>query len=798
MKKNYIFQFFRKLFKNKISSTINVIGIAVSVASITFILNYVVFECNYDSFHEKSDLIYRVNRTQYKDGAVFAESARTDRELGEVLSDNLPEVLDFTRMVKNRYNLINVDENIFVEKSIFFVDTSFFSIFSCKGIYGNQKKFLRNPNTAVLSKHISEKYFGDIDPVGKEIRNGRQFYTVVGVIDDFPADSHFDFDILLSFHNTLKIPPMRIPWNFCDYYTYMLLDNNASINKVADDSQDLILAKKGRNNAQANIETKYSFTPIGDIHLYSHYNDELKQGNDILNIQILIAVAVFVFLIAAINYNNLFSSVFLYNLKAVSLKKMFGVNKMSMFLEIFIDCLLLVFIGFVFGMVLCNLFFENLNDFILNTHSFQGIHTKPLFWGICIVGIIIFSFLLSVYPFWLSNKVNPLSIFRGKVLGKFGMKQFASFFLSVQFFISFFFLAGTFTVIKQVKYFKDYNSGQKIENTMIIKIPSNSRMLYNRMKVFRAELENVAIVEDISLASAIPGSIVRHIDSYSKSDVNKGKRTVGLVYIDDRYFDFFGVKQMGGNKTRLDEIGDDRNVVLMNESAYRLFNFSKNGSFENEKIVWDKKEHEIVGVVEDFKITSLKFGQEPIVFKLSQKTGFDYCAIRYMPNKLEETLPIVKTKFEDCFHLPFEYTLANEFLENQYLPEIRFGRLFGLFSFVIIVLSLMGIWALSHYNLMKKQKEMAVRKVMGARSLDIIRAAYHDLGISVIVTYILAMPVSFFIMNKWLENYSYKISVGVWFFSIPLITVVVISCITLVFHGWKLIKTSPVYALRYE
>lgn len=797
MKQNYIPLFFRKIFKNKISSIINILGISLCVVSVTLILNYVGYEHSYDSFHEKSDRIYRINLTQYKNGELLLESARTDRDLGEVLTESFPEILGFSRLVRNRYNLITIDKNTFVDDAIFYADSSFFNIFDCDVIYGTKNNLLKAPNEAVLKKSISEKYFGNTNPVGKEIRNGIQSYIIVGVIEDFPPNSHLQCDILLSFHNTLMIPPLRMQWNFCDYYTYVLLDSKTSIEKIINQSPDVIQMYNGNFLTQNNIKSVYSFIPIEDIH-FSQIEDELVIGNNIMNIRILIAIAIFVIIITVVNYNNLFVSVFLYNLKTVSLKKVFGISRMQLLSEMFIECFFMVFIGFIIGMISFYLISDKLNNYLLNINYTIDMLNSYVYWCVSISGIVLLSILLSIYPFWLSNKISPISIFRGKVLKNLGMKQMAKAFLTIQFLTTFFFLAGTFVVIKQVKYFKNFDSGLKLDNTIVVKIPSNSQMLYEKMKVFKSELEKESAIADITLASAIPGSQMGHIDVYKKNDFKKEKKTVGLVFVDDKYFNYYDIKLLKGNNNDFIENEYEQNIIVMNESAYKLLNYSDNEIMQDSKIIWDDQELNVVGVVKDFKITSLKYGQEPVIFKLSKKHGFDYCSIRYFPNRFDETIKTVKTDFENYLQLPFEFVLLKDMLNNQYASEIRFGRFFGLFTIVLVALSLIGIWVLSYFNLLKKQKDMAIRKVLGASPLVILKATYNDLFITILIAFILATPISYIILNKWIENFSYNITIGIWFFIIPLGIIVTISFLMIIFHVIKLIKTSPAHILRYE
>lgn len=800
IKHNFIIAW-RNLSKNKSTTLINVIGLALGIATCLMISIYVWDEYSFDRYNKNVDRIERVVfRGTVKGGQI--NEAHVMPPVAATMKAEIPEVEEAARLRKGGTPLFVVDNKIFNEEKLASVDASFFEIFSLPFIKGNQVTALNFPNSAIITESMANKYFGTTDVIGKNlsIKNNPTILKIAGVIKDIPKNSHFNFDVFTSLDGIQD--SKSDSWMSSEYFTYVLLRKDASREKVKKNLK-LIFDKNIATQFMSGFGMSYQdyqksgnqiglyLQPLTDIHLHSNFINDLSSPGDLRYIYIFSVVAVFILLIATINFMNLSTASGFKRSKEVGVRKMLGADKMGIRGQFMIEGILLTFMALLLAIVLVVLAFPLFNQISgkeIEIRNLDFTKTIPLLlvFGIC-VGLI-----SSSYPALYLSAYNPLSVLKGKINQKGNGLNLRSGLVVFQFMTSVCLIFGTIVVMKQLNYMRNIKLGYNKENVLII--PTWS--LGNNERTFANLLSEDSRIKNVSFSSYIPAGISGNNNYFIYPEGNPNQFVKSIRYdIDEQYIPTMGMEiKEGRNFSK--EFGNDSLSVIINEAAAKELGWEEGGvgkTITNN----ENKSLQVVGVIKDFHFRSLHEPITPLVMVLSGQTGT--LILRTQNSGTEKLLQKIKSIYQSfSSDMPFSYSFLDERYAQTYQAEEKTGKLMSIFAGLTIFVACLGLFGLAIFTANQRRKEIGIRKVVGASTAGITRMLSINFIKLVLIAFVLASPLAWLMMNNWLQNFSYRIEIQFWMVALAGSIAVVIAVLTVSTQAIRAAQTKPVDSLRDE
>ncbi len=800
IKHNFIIAW-RNLSKNKSTTLINVIGLALGIATCLMISIYVWDEYSFDRYNKNADRIERVVfRGTVKGGQI--NEAHVMPPVAATMKAEIPEVEESARLRKGGTPLFVVDNKIFNEEKLASVDASFFEIFSLPFIKGNQVTALNFPNSAIITESMANKYFGTTDVIGKNlsIKNNPTILKIAGVIKDIPKNSHFNFDVFTSLDGIQD--SKSDSWMSSEYFTYVLLRKDASREKVKKNLK-LIFDKNIATQFMSGFGMSYQdyqksgnqiglyLQPLTDIHLHSNFINDLSSPGDLRYIYIFSVVAVFILLIATINFMNLSTASGFKRSKEVGVRKMLGADKMGIRGQFMIEGILLTFMALLLAIVLVVLAFPLFNQISgkeIEIRNLDFTKTIPLLlvFGIC-VGLI-----SSSYPALYLSAYNPLSVLKGKINQKGNGLNLRSGLVVFQFMTSVCLIFGTIVVMKQLNYMRNIKLGYNKENVLII--PTWS--LGNNERTFANLLSEDSRIKNVSFSSYIPAGISGNNNYFIYPEGNPNQFVKSIRYdIDEQYIPTMGMEiKEGRNFSK--EFGNDSLSVIINEAAAKELGWEEGGvgkTITNN----ENKSLQVVGVIKDFHFRSLHEPITPLVMVLSGQTGT--LILRTQNSGTEKLLQKIKSIYQSfSSDMPFSYSFLDERYAQTYQAEEKTGKLMSIFAGLTIFVACLGLFGLAIFTANQRRKEIGIRKVVGASTAGITRMLSINFIKLVLIAFVLASPLAWLMMNNWLQNFSYRIEIQFWMVALAGSIAVVIAVLTVSTQAIRAAQTKPVDSLRDE
>lgn len=800
IKHNFIIAW-RNLSKNKSTTLINVIGLALGIATCLMISIYVWDEYSFDRYNKNADRIERVVfRGTVKGGQI--NEAHVMPPVAATMKAEIPEVEEAARLRKGGTPLFVVDNKIFNEEKLASVDASFFEIFSLPFIKGNQVTALNFPNSAIITESMANKYFGTTDVIGKNlsIKNNPTILKIAGVIKDIPKNSHFNFDVFTSLDGIQD--SKSDSWMSSEYFTYVLLRKDASREKVKKNLK-LIFDKNIATQFMSGFGMSYQdyqksgnqiglyLQPLTDIHLHSNFINDLSSPGDLRYIYIFSVVAVFILLIATINFMNLSTASGFKRSKEVGVRKMLGADKMGIRGQFMIEGILLTFMALLLAIVLVVLAFPLFNQISgkeIEIRNLDFTKTIPLLlvFGIC-VGLI-----SSSYPALYLSAYNPLSVLKGKINQKGNGLNLRSGLVVFQFMTSVCLIFGTIVVMKQLNYMRNIKLGYNKENVLII--PTWS--LGNNERTFANLLSEDSRIKNVSFSSYIPAGISGNNNYFIYPEGNPNQFVKSIRYdIDEQYIPTMGMEiKEGRNFSK--EFGNDNLSVIINEAAAKELGWEEGGvgkTITNN----ENKSLQVVGVIKDFHFRSLHEPITPLVMVLSGQTGT--LILRTQNSDTEKLLQKIKSIYQSfSSDMPFSYSFLDERYAQTYQAEEKTGKLMSIFAGLTIFVACLGLFGLAIFTANQRRKEIGIRKVVGASTAGITRMLSINFIKLVLIAFVLASPLAWLMMNNWLQNFSYRIEIQFWMVALAGSIAVVIAVLTVSTQAIRAAQTKPVDSLRDE
>ena len=793
MFRNYLITAIRSLYRQKGFSLINILGLAFGLACALLILLWVQDELSFDRFHEHAERLYRVEEDQYYSGEVYHVNV-TPYPSGPVWKDEIPEIEDACRYQWPSGMLFTFGEKAFYEGGCVAVDSTFFDLFNYEFLHGNKATALTEPYSAVLTEETAEKYFGDENPIGKSLSVNNQFeFTVTAVLRSIPKNSINQFDILVPFDYLREIGQYSDSWGNNSIRTYIKLYENAVIDSV--DSKLTAIVK------QHNEETTTDFmvAPFTRIHLHQYWGYGHDPGA-IVFVYIFSAIAIFVLLIACINFMNLSTARSATRAREIGLRKVSGAGRRAVITQFFGESVLLAFISLIFALIIVSSILEVFNKVSGKELNFNSLLT-PQFIIAMILVTLIAGLISGIYPALYLSAFRPIKVLKGDLSA--GMKSgwFRKVLVVVQFTLSVFLIIGTVIIYRQLNYMKSKDLGYDRENMFYFQMRGQIKDNYQTIK---DEFLRDPQVLGVSAASSQP----HQIGSNSGGGDWDGRDPdlsvlIGNNIVDYDFIETMKIELKDGRSFSREFPGDM--ASLEDTSANFMINEVLEEIMEKENAVGERfqmwgMQGRIVGVMKDFHYHSVRTKIEPLMFMLGFEEYLSWIVVRVAPGDLTKTMKgLEKTWTEIMPGYPFEYNFVDESIDQMYRTEERLGNLLKYFTILAIIIACLGLFGLASFTAEQRTQEIGIRKVMGAKVGTVMMLLSKEFSILVIISCLIAIPASILVMGKvFLQNFEYRTDMAWWIFLAASLAALLIAILTVSYQAARAALTNPADALRYE
>ncbi|MEM6843868.1 MAG: ABC transporter permease [Bacteroidota bacterium] len=840
MLRNYLKIAYRNLLKNKIFSLINILGLAIGMAACLLILQYVRFELSYDRFHEKSDRTYRAALYQYKEGTLDTKSALTFPTIGRELRENFPETVEsFVRMHHQSgiFSRLDTDQlEYFDEEQVYYVDASFFRVFSFPLLMGNATQALTNPNTVVITRSVAEKYFGEhwrkVNPIGKILR-GRSYpgvsdLLITGITADPPRNSHLKFDFLVSYSTMYTWQSegadyrydTEESWYWNEFYTYLVLKPGQDPREL-EEAFALIIDQRTPSRSKQGFTFRTVLQPLQEIHLRSVLMHELEVGGNTRTVYVLLIVAICILIIAWVNFVNLSVVKAIERGKEVGLRKVLGAKRTQLVKQYLLESALLNGLGVLVAFTLFQLslpYFGQLAGVTIdNTLFTQGVGIAAM------VALFVAGTVLSgLYPAAVLSAYQPTKVLKGKLTQSRQGGRLRKGLIIFQFAAASVFIIIVYAISQQLSFMRDYELGIDIDQKLVIEAPKFANTWEEaraNARAYKTALKRHSAVQHATFSRNVPATEIRgnnYVRQLGKPEEAQFYHVMGVDYdymatfdlqlVVGRYFDEnqpVSNAEIIRNNENAPDFGTNDHSVIVNETAAKKLGFLSAEEAIDEQIFVFGGVKQIIGVVKDYHHKSLKSSFEPIIFYL-QPTGWEYVTLDIASadnaaKQIDEIIAYAEQQWKELYpDEPFHYFFLDDRFNQQYQADQRFRLLFNLFSGLVIFIACMGLFGLSAYSAVQKTKEIGVRKVLGASVQSIVALLSKDFIRLVIISGVIALPLAYWLIQRWLENYAFRVDISWWMFLLPLVTVLFIALLTISFQTIKAAIANPADSLRYE
>ena len=789
MLKNYFKIIIRNLLKQKINSLIHVAGFAIGIACALLILLWVQHELSYDKYHKNAKHIYRIITEDTRDNKIQADSPF---RLAPELKQLYPGILEYARFSHYWEGVIKYNSKIFNENRLIYADPSLFNIFSWKLLKGNSATALDNPNSVIITQSMAQKYFGHDDPMGKAlILDNEKELLVTGIIEDIPQNSHFKFDFLLpisEIHN--KFGDWLNNWSCIEFNTYLLLDEALPASELQAKLIDFEKRYIDRGLWQ------FSLQALTDIHLHS---SDLRwehggRGN-IEYVTIFSAIAVLILLIACLNYMNLATARSTLRTKEIGIRRTVGSSRIQLVYQFLGESLILSLFGLIIAFLLAELALPVFNGLVGEELDIP--YGNYLFHLIMISIALGVGIIAGSYPAFVLSSLNVVRSLKGESISVTEGINFRKLAVVFQFTISIILIVGTIVIYRQLQFVQSRNLGFNKEQLISIKVQDSDRVQsYERYK--NAISQNVNILS-VSAATSVPPNRYQYTSVYPEGieGEERWNWTMKSFFVDYSFIQMMGMEIIEGRDFSKELLSDKNGAIIINEAAVQALGWT---SAIGKKLVnsWDNQTATVIGVVRDFHFKSLKDPIEPAFLKLYSR-WVGYVVVRIRPQNIPTTLAFLENKWnEQNPEWPFTYHFIDESFENLYQSEKRLGQLIGIFSGIAIFIACLGFFSLSLFTIERRTKEIGIRKILGASVSGMMAMLSTQFTKWVLLANIIAWPIAWFTMNKWLQSFAYRIKIDWWVFALAGGLTLLVALLTVSWQAIRAAMANPVKNLRYE
>jgi putative ABC transport system permease protein len=806
---------FRSLSRSKAYSLINILGLAVGMGVCLLIYQYISFELSYDRGYTGYQNIYRVTQTTFEGGEQVWRDVFVEQALGPAALQTIPEVQEMVRVHPQDISLIMINDSTserHQEGNILYVDHGFLEMFDFPLLYGNRATVLSEPYDMVITRPIAQKYFGNTNPLGKTliVSGGGALsgnYTITGVLNDIPVNSHLQFDFLLPIEVKMDNYTQYKEdngWEWAMFATYIKVHEQTDMESLRGKFDQMIATYAADELERLGQVWKTGFQPIADIHLKSDYGrDNATNNGELRNVQFFAIIAIFILLMAWVNYINLSTARALHRAKEVGIRKSIGAYKNQLIGQFLTESLLLNTIAGILSLVIVVSLMPVLRQVVGKQLPFDSIQ-MPEFWLLSAGVLIAGSFLSGLYPAFLLSSFHPSHVLKSSQrtqVGGFGVRKGL---ITFQFFVSVLLISATWLIYRQVLFMKEADKGVDMEKIVVVNGPrvflktikEEGTTAQSKYQLFKSLVNGQHSVEGATAIGSIPGrgyqySVGMHLIGDEESNEHLGN----MVFTDSDFTDIYNVEFLAGSGFSADM--KPYKAVIVNEEAVKVFGLGSAQEALGKKFDLGDTTR-IVGVIKDINWSSLRDPHVPILFVLDNEFGV-FLSIKISLSNIPETLQHIEASYHTAFpNDPFEYFFLDDSFNQQYQADLQFGNLFTAFSVLAIFISCLGLFALVSFSASLKTKEIGIRKVLGASVSQLMALLSKEYLVLLLIASLLAVPLVIWGGQQWLENYAFRIEMGVEFVVVPAFVLLVVSVLTVSHSTWKAARANPVESLKTE
>ncbi len=800
---NYIKVAYRNVIKRKLYSIINTTGLALGIASFFIIALYIIDELSYDRYNTKAEKIYRICQI-YDFGGVGENSASLPFPVAFTLKSDYPDMIDEVVRIFNYQSprsLMVYEDKRFVEKGLFFADSTFFDVFDHEFVKGNPETALDKNYSVVITESMADKYFGNEDPIGKTIKFEETYSLfVTGIIKDVPGHSHFHFDFIASMTSVERVYGGRLPqtwvWNPC--WTYIVLNKNVNPGQLEKMFPDFV--NKYFYDAEKDNVTLY-LQPLTDIHLKSRLDYEIEANSNIAYLYILGGIGIFLLIIASINFMNLSTATSSSRAKEIGMKKVVGAYRTQLICQFIGESIIMTLVALVIALIMVEITLPTFNNFT-DKNIDLNILLEPTYLFSIIGLVLIIGILSGVYPSFYLSAISPISVLRGSTGKENGSAIARKVLVVLQFTISIMLIIGTVIIFKQLQFLQKTDPGFNKEN--IIVIPVSRTPIVGKYDVFKGELmANPSIVSVTAMDDVFGSAHNTHEFRPEGFPDNKWQFYPALVVQYD-FIKTFGLEILAGRDYNEKNQTDPITGIIINEAMVKHVGWCSNEEAIGKIFRSLQGREKVIGVINDFNATSLHKSSGPFVINMKESRSsiawfLNYVAIRITPGAHDDLHGFLEEKWNEFVeNRPFEYFFLDEELKKLYKEENNLSTLSLIFTIMVLFIAALGLLGLSSYMAEKRTKEIGIRKVMGASGFRIISLLTIEFLKLIIIANIIAWPLAYFIINDWLHHFAYQTPVSWYIFLISGLATMGMALIITSVKAYTASRTNPADTLKYE
>ncbi|HTB26395.1 MAG TPA: ABC transporter permease [Puia sp.] len=800
---------FRNLMKYRFTSFINLFGLAIGLTCCMLILAFILNELSYDKYNKNANRIYRVTRSfNNQDGSISLNLSTIAPAFGPYLTNDFPEIEKMTRMLKNGITSFKYKENLFNENNIYFADDNLFDVFTLKVKEGNPKTALSDPFTVMLSEDMAKRYFGNEDPMNKTIRAYNQFnLKVTGVYKDFPTNSHLHPDALVSF-TTLNdtsvygAENLRTSWGNNSFFNFLLLPENYQVKNMIGRFPEFVdkhMDHKDYNGQNPSKFTKLGLQKLTDIHLRSNMDYEAEPNGDINRVYIFSLIALFILLIACINYMNLSTARSALRAREIGIRKVIGARKKELIFQFLSESVMLCWLATIIAFFLTSLAIPWLNKISGQQISYQDL----LKWKIA-VPLLLTPFILGIvsgiYPALFMSSFQPVKTLKGLFKTGGNSISLRKVLVVAQFAISIVLIISTAIVFQQLHYIQNKSLGFEKEHQVILPYGNDVDKQYD---VFRNTLLHNTAFKEMGRSSRIPtGRLLDAQGAFTLvgDSLRPVNTDIKMVNVDYDFIPVYNIKVVAGrNFSR--EFATDTASFVLNESSINVLGWKNPKDAVGKDFKYGGQKGHIIGVIADFNFESMHQKIVPIVLTMNPPSQqyYNNITIRIAGNNIPSTLAYLEKTWKTMLpETPFQFSFLNENFDKLYESEQKQATLYIFFACIAIFIACLGLFGLSSFAITQRIKEIGVRKVLGANVGRIVTLLSKDFLKLVVIAAILAFPIAWYAMNSWLKDFAFRVSIEWWVFILAGMLASFIALLTVSVHAVKAANANPVNSLRSE
>ncbi|MCU0455439.1 MAG: ABC transporter permease [Bacteroidales bacterium] len=790
MLKNLLKTAVRHIRKHAGYSLLNILGLTLGITSALFLIIYVSDELSYDRYHENADRIYRVSSKITETDDQFTWNV-AQVPMGPQVVQDYPEVQSFVRFINMPRALYKFEDKENIEENFFYADSTLFDIFSYKVLKGEVRSAVKDPGKIVLTETIASRYFGDADPTGKILTTGNTTFEVTGVIEDVPSNSHFRFDAVSARNN---LPKQLGTWGNFGVFTYLLLPADLDVKVFEKKIQGMYDAHMKTIFEPLKIKIEYILEPITRIHLYSTNPGEPEPTGSVTYVVIFGIVALFLILIAAMNYMNLATARSAGRAREVGLRKVVGSRRGLLVSQFLSESIVLTLISLLVSIILLIILLPKFNLLAGKTFDLSILHSPEMILSLLAV-IIVVGIIGGSYPAFFLSRFSPITVLKGEITQGSAGSLFRKILVVIQFTISVAMIVCTLVVFRQLNYLKTMDQGFNQEN--IITLQLNNQDMIRKYPVLKRTLLENEDIRYVTSTNSPMGEGSPKVIFNMETDQGMVQRGINFAVVDHDFVDALGIKIINGRDFQQDMPSDTLAGVVVNETLANRLGWKdaigKKVDLNNRNVL----DARVIGVMKDYHQTGMYNEVESLMLLYRERNNIIY--VKLSGKNTEQTISFIENKWKEVFPgLPFEYTFLSERFNNQFEADEKRGFIFTLFTILAILIACLGLFGLASYMVEQRTKEIGIRKVFGADEGVIVRLISKEFLILVTVSIIIALPLSYYIMSNWLENYVYRTRIGILLLILAACLTLLITFITIGYKAYQASILNPAASIKTE